>query len=91
MKRCADRQVDRPAQTDRRVAARGDTPRSLLLHRMVDSTRESFAGFFLGRRAGAHSCGCKSRHKLITASEAKRNCARVTERGEEAWSEAASR
>ncbi len=38
------------------------------------------------RPARAHSCGCKSRHKLITASEAKRNCARVTERGKEAWS-----
>ncbi|NLF54207.1 MAG: hypothetical protein GX576_07400 [Thauera phenolivorans] len=38
------------------------------------------------RPAWAHSCGCKSRRKLITANEAKRNCARVTERGEEAWS-----
>ena len=38
------------------------------------------------RPAWAHSCGCKSRHELITASEVKRNCVRVTERGEEAWS-----
>ena len=38
------------------------------------------------RPAWAHSCGCKSRHKLVMASEAKRNCARATERGEEAWS-----
>ena len=38
------------------------------------------------RPARAHSCGCKSRHELITASEAKRNCRRVTECGEEAWS-----
>ena len=38
------------------------------------------------RPARAHSCGCKSRHKLVMASEAKRNCARATERGEEAWS-----
>ena len=38
------------------------------------------------RPAWAHSCGCKSRRKLITANEVKRNCARVTERGEEAWS-----
>lgn len=38
------------------------------------------------RPARAHSCGWKSRRKLITANEAKRNCVRVTERGEEAWS-----
>jgi len=38
------------------------------------------------RPARAHSCGCKSRRKLITANEVKRNCVRVTERGEEAWS-----
>lgn len=38
------------------------------------------------RPAWAHSCGCKSRHKLITANEAKRNCVRVTDRGKEAWS-----
>ena len=43
------------------------------------------------RPAWAHSCGCKSRRKLITANEAKRNCMRVTECGEEAWSEAAGR
>jgi hypothetical protein len=36
--------------------------------------------------AWAYSCGCKSRHKLITANEVKRNCVRVPERGEEAWS-----
>ena len=38
------------------------------------------------RPARAHSCGCKSRRKLITANEVKRNCVRATERGEEAWS-----
>ena len=38
------------------------------------------AGFFV-RPAWAHSCGCKSRRKLTTASEVKRNCARVTEYG----------
>ena len=38
------------------------------------------------RPARAHSCGCKSRRKLITANEAKRNCMRVTECGEEARS-----
>ena len=34
------------------------------------------------RLARAHSFGCKSRRQLITASEAKRNCTRVTECGE---------
>ena len=38
------------------------------------------------RPAWAHSCGCKSRRKLITANEVKRNCMRVTECGKEAWS-----
>ena len=37
------------------------------------------------RPAWAHSCGCKSRRKLITANEVKRNCMRATECGEEAW------
>src|SRR5690606_37264311 len=37
------------------------------------------------RPAWAHSCGCKSRHKLITANEVKRNCTRATECGKEAW------
>ena len=37
------------------------------------------------RPAWAHSCGWKSRRKLITTNEVKRNCVRVTERGEEAW------
>jgi hypothetical protein len=36
------------------------------------------------RPAWAHSYGCKSRRKLATASEAKRNCMRATECGEEA-------
>ena len=43
------------------------------------------------RPARAHSCGCKSRRELITANEVKRNCVRVTERGEEAWIEPAGR
>ena len=38
------------------------------------------------RPARAHSCGCKSRRKLITTNEVKRNCVRVTDRGKEAWS-----
>ncbi|MGH0348057.1 lactonase family protein [Sinorhizobium meliloti] len=41
---------------------------------------------FVVRPAWAHSCGWKSRHELVTASEVKRNCVRATERGEEAWS-----
>lgn len=46
---------------------------------------------FFGASSMAHSYGCKSRHKLVTASEVKRNCMRATERGEEAWNEAAGR
>ena len=42
--------------------------------------------FLLVRPARAHPCGCKSRHELITASVAKRNCTRATECGKEAWS-----
>jgi hypothetical protein len=38
------------------------------------------------RPAWAQTCGCKSRHELVTVSEVKRNCMRVTECGEEAWS-----
>ncbi|WP_280641142.1 hypothetical protein [Sinorhizobium meliloti] len=48
--------------------------------------RENAPGFRVVRPAWAHSCGWKSRHELVTASEVKRNCVRVTERGEEAWS-----
>jgi hypothetical protein len=42
--------------------------------------------FFVVRPAWAHTCGCKSRCELVTVSKVKRNCVRVTERGEEAWS-----
>jgi hypothetical protein len=38
------------------------------------------------RPAWAHTCGCKSRRKLIKANEVKRNCVRATDRGKEAWS-----
>jgi hypothetical protein len=38
------------------------------------------------RPAWAHSWRCKSSRELITVSEVKRNCMRVTECGEEAWS-----
>lgn len=56
---------------------------------MGTSTTPGFARrcCFLVRPAWAHTCGCKSRHKLVTASEVKRNCGRATDRGEEARSE----
>ena len=38
------------------------------------------------RPARAHSWRCKSSRKLATVNEVKRNCGRVTDRGEEAWS-----
>jgi hypothetical protein len=47
--------------------------------------------FSLVRPAWADSYGWKSRHKLVTASEEKRNCMRATECGKEAWIEAAGR
>jgi hypothetical protein len=45
----------------------------------------------LVRPAWARSWRCKSSRELATVSEGKRNCVRVTERGEEAWNETASR
>ena len=39
------------------------------------------------RPAWARSSGCESPAELATARQVKRNCVRVTERGEEAWSE----
>src|SRR3990172_11603659 len=47
--------------------------------------------FQLVRPAWARSWRCKSSRELTTANEAKRNCARATERGKEARSETASR
>jgi hypothetical protein len=38
------------------------------------------------RPAWAYTCGCKSRHELVTVSEVNRNCTRATECGKEAWS-----
>ena len=37
------------------------------------------------RPAWAHSRRCKSSRELVTVSEVKRNCIRVTECGKEAW------
>ena len=63
------------------------TPRIVWLFSMVlGYSRLIWARFVMVRPAWAHSCGWKSRHELVTASEVKRNCVRVTERGEEAWS-----
>ena len=48
--------------------------------------KRSTERFLRVRPARAHSRGCKSRRKLITANEVKRNCMRATECGKEAWS-----
>ena len=53
--------------------------------RLLDEKTGLGPVFFMVRPAWAHTCGCKSRRKLITTNEVKRNCVRVTERGEEAW------
>jgi hypothetical protein len=55
------------------------------MHYFKGLQRELQPLFFV-RPAWAHSYGCKSRRKLATVSEVKRNCMRVTECGEEAWS-----
>jgi hypothetical protein len=46
----------------------------------------AFGSPFFVRPARAYSWRCKSSRKLATVNEVKRNCVRVTERGEEAWS-----
>jgi hypothetical protein len=53
--------------------------------------RSKNRGLCFVRPAWAQSWRCKSSRELTTANEAKRNCVRVTERGEEAWSETAGR
>ena len=58
---------------------------------MYFRAKHLFGSVLFVRPAWAHSCGCKSRRKQVTASEAKRSCMRATECGEEAWSEAAGR
>src|SRR5882672_11024251 len=54
----------------------------------VQRPRASAGRFLLCAQHGRNSCGCKSHRELITTSEAKRNCMRATECGEEAWREA---
>ena len=44
-----------------------------------------FRAFFYVRPAWVHSWRCKSSRELVTVSEVKRNCMRVTECGKEAW------
>ena len=51
--------------------------------RLLDEKTGLGPDFFMVRPAWAHTCGCKSRRKLVTTSEAKYNCVRVTERGKE--------
>ncbi len=79
---------------------RGNSTRRVflpLLRRQRVSTTELIDGLpdapvrFIVRPAWARSWRWKSSRELTTANEAKRNCVRVTERGEEAWSETASR
>ena len=43
------------------------------------------SSLFYVRPAWAHSWRCKSSRELVTVSEVKRNCMRVTECGKEAW------
>ena len=52
----------------------------------LNEKRPDWFGAFLVRPARAHSWRCKSSRELATANEAKRNCGRATDRGEEAWS-----
>jgi hypothetical protein len=68
------------------VAATPDQARTLE-HRVGDSVTT----VLFVRPAWARSWRCKSSRELATVSEVKRNCVRVTERGEEAWIETASR
>jgi hypothetical protein len=45
--------------------------------RFLNTGGQGARRFLLVRSAWVHSCGCKSRHKLVTANEAKRNCTRA--------------
>lgn len=47
-----------------------------------DNKSPALPGFFVVRLARAHFWRCESSREQTTASEVKRNCARVTERGE---------
>jgi hypothetical protein len=59
------------------AGGRGFEPRPL---RHIVSENGPLRPVFHLRPVWAHSCGCKSRHKLVTASEVKRNCMMATER-----------
>ena len=67
------------------------SPNISIASAVYKKARHHVGPFSFVRPAWAHSWRWKSSRKLITANEAKRNCMRVTECGEEAWSEAASR
>ena len=73
------------------VTAAGQPEVSLSFWGLRGAAEQSAALFLWVRPAWAHSCGWKSHRELVTASEVKRNCGRATDRGEEAWSEAAGR
>lgn len=64
-------------------------------HEFAVGTSGGLAGndgpFAFVRPAWALSCGCESRREEVILIEANRNCARATERGKEAGSEAAGR
>ena len=64
------------------VCGKGDTATASI---SLDIGAQKTSGEHFKHRPRAHTCGCKSRRKLITANEVKRNGVRATERGEEAW------
>ena len=68
-----------------RALARSAT-RHLTCHPLIERSERSERSEFGVRPAWARSSGCKSPAELATARQVKCNCARVTERGKEAWS-----
>jgi hypothetical protein len=76
-----------PALTIRQVVAKTTTERP------SDATHWTSRAMAKAvvRPAWVRSCGWKSCRELVTASEVKRNCGRVTDRGEEAWIETVGR
>jgi hypothetical protein len=60
--------------------------RSMPRARQICERAAAMQPVFVVRPAWARSWRCKSSRELATASEAKRNCARATERGKEARS-----
>jgi hypothetical protein len=58
----------------------------VILRSPPQATKAPSRGLFSVRPAWAHSWRCKSSRELVTVSEVKRNCTRVTECGKEARS-----